>query len=359
MCGMRHALIMAGGSGTRLWPLSRRNKPKQFLRLFDNASLLQHSRRRLEGLFSPENIWVIAGAQYLDRVRNELPDLPRENLIGEPEGRDTANAIGLAAHMLALRDPDGTMAVFTADHIIRPLDAFQASIRAGLDAAEADPTALVTFGITPTSPHTGYGYVHRGDTIRPGVFRVREFREKPTREAAQQYVQSGSYLWNSGMFVWKTRTILSEIARCLPDNDRILADLAKSWVRVAGSEIAARAFSQLPRISVDFGIMEKSANVLVVEMGCTWQDLGSWTAVADTQARDAAGNVAVSPQTILLDSKDNIIVSEAGHLLVLMGVEDLVVVHSGDATLICRKEHEQRLKELVKLRQERFGERFE
>ncbi len=356
---MRHALIMAGGSGTRLWPLSRRHKPKQFLRLFENASLLQHSRRRLEGLFSPENIWVIAGAQYLDRVRNELPDIPRENLIGEPEGRDTANAIGLAAHMLSLRDPDGTMAVFTADHIIRPIDAFQAAIRAGLDAAEADPTALVTFGITPTSPHTGYGYVHRGQGLDNGVFRVLEFREKPSRSVAQQYVQSGSYLWNSGMFVWKTRTILSELARCLPDNDRILADLAKSWVRVGGSETAGRAFAQLPKISVDFGIMEKSSNVLVVEMNCTWQDLGSWTALADTQPRDAAGNIAVSASTVLLDAKNNIVVSEAGHLLVLMGVEDLVVVHSGDATLVCRKDHEERLRELVQLRQQQFGDKFE
>lgn len=350
---------MAGGAGTRLWPLSRRSKPKQLLRLFENASLLQHARRRLAGLFPPENIWVITSGAYLDRVRNELPDLPRENLIGEPEGRDTANAIGLAAHMLSLRNPDTTMAVFTADHIIRPQDVFQAAIRTGLEAAESDAAALITFGIRPDSAHTGYGYIHRGELLRPGVYRVAEFREKPSADAAESYVKSGEYYWNSGMFVWRTATILAELERCLPDNHRVLGELAASWRRVAGSEVAARAFAGLQKISIDFGVMEKSASVLVVEMNCTWQDLGSWTAVAAAQAKDGAGNVVIAPQTLLVDAKDNILVSESGHLVVLLGVADLVVVHSGDATLVCRKDQEQRLKELVKLREERFDGRFE
>lgn len=356
---MRHALIMAGGSGTRLWPLSRRKRPKQLLRLFDNQSLLQHARRRLAGLFEPANIWVITSQSYIDLVRNELPDIPRENLIGEPEGRDTANAVGLAAHLLARRDPDGAMAVFTADHIITPVDRFQASIRRGLDAAEAHPASLVTFGITPDSPHTGYGYIHKGNELSKGVSQVMEFREKPSLADAVAYLNSGAYLWNSGMFVWRTQTILAELERCLPENNRALRELAGSWKVLSGTERAARMFSAVPKISIDFGVMEKAKNVLVVEMDCKWQDLGSWTAIAATREPDADGNVVVAPQTMTLDARDNIVVSDNGHLLVLLGVSDLVVVHSGDATLVCRKDQEQRLKELVKLREAKFGSTFE
>lgn len=359
MSPMRHALIMAGGSGTRLWPMSRRKRPKQLLRLFDGASLLQHARRRLEGIFDRRNIWVITSAGYLDFVANELPDLPRENLIGEPEGRDTSNAIGLAAHLLAQRDPDGTMAVFTADHIIRPQEAFADAIRVGLDAAERNPDSLITFGITPDCPHTGYGYVHRGDPLAPGVFRVREFREKPTQQAAEAYLHSGEYFWNSGMFVWRTATILAELKRCLPQNHDALGELARSWRTVAGTQAALTTFRALQKISIDFGVMEKSANVLVVEMKCQWQDLGSWTALAAAMPADPRGNVIVAHDHLEIDAENNIIVSEPGRLIVLMGVRDLVVVQTGDATLVCHRDQEQRLKDLVDQRQARFGERFE
>ena len=205
---MRHAVIMAGGAGTRLWPLSRKMRPKQLMRLFEGASLLQLARRRLDGLFAPENIWVITSADYLDLVAAELLDLPRENLIGEPMGRDTANAIGLAAHLLALRDADATMGVFTADHIISPQDEFATAIRRGLEAAERFPESLITFGITPDSPHTGYGYVQRGAQVAPHVFRAGKFQEKPTREVAETYLKSGEYYWNSGMFTWRVSAIL-------------------------------------------------------------------------------------------------------------------------------------------------------
>jgi mannose-1-phosphate guanylyltransferase len=356
---MRHALIMAGGSGTRLWPLSRAKRPKQLLRLFDGRSLLQHARMRLAGLFEPQNIWVITSAAYLDLVANELPDLPRENLIGEPEGRDTANAIGLAAHLLTLRDADGTMAVFTADHIIAPENRFREAIATGLAAAESNPESLITFGVTPDSPHTGYGYIRRGESLTAGVHRVGEFREKPDAATAAAYLRSGEYLWNSGMFVWRTGAILKEMERQLPENHAALRDLAASWRTLSGTSAAALAFSKLKKISVDFGIMEKAASVLVVEMNCRWQDLGAWTAVAATRETDAAGNVVLAPQTLLVDSRDNVIVSESGHLLALIGVRDLIVVHSGDATLVCRKEDEQRLKEIVAARQAQFGSRFE
>jgi mannose-1-phosphate guanylyltransferase len=356
---MRHALIMAGGSGTRLWPLSRRQRPKQLLQLFEGASLLQHSRRRLASLFSPENIWVITSADYLDLVAEQLPDIPPENLIGEPVGRDTANAIGLAAHILAQRDPDGTMAVFTADHLISPQDEFSEAIELGLAATEQFPESLVTFGIVPAGPHTGYGYIHRGEPVGEGAYKVAGFREKPSQEVAERYVQSGEYFWNSGMFAWRIAAILAELERCLPENRRVLAELARHWQPRAGSDRLADAFAGLERISIDFGVMERAGSVLVVEMNCRWLDLGSWSSIAETHAPDPQGNIRIAPQALILDGRNNIVVGEPDHLIAILGLNDLVIIHGQDATLVCPRAQEQRVRELTDLRQQEFGHRFE
>ena len=356
---MRHALIMAGGSGTRLWPLSRRQRPKQLLKLFNGASLLQHSRRRVEGLFAPHNIWVITSAEYLDLVAEQLPDVPRANLLGEPVGRDTANAIGLAAHILAQRDPGGTMAVFTADHLISPQDEFADAIEIGLAAAEQFPDSLVTFGIIPDSPHTGYGYVHRGEPVGEGAYKVIAFKEKPSQGVAEAYVQSGEYFWNSGMFAWQISAILAELERCLPENHRTLAELARHWPNLAGTDQLADAFAGLKRISIDFGVMEKARSVLVVEMNCRWLDLGSWSSIAETREPDSQGNFRIAPLSLILDGSHNIVIGEPDHLIAIMGLEDLVVVHGQDATLICPRGQEQRVRELTEVRQKEFGHRFE
>lgn len=356
---MRHAIIMAGGAGTRLWPLSRQMRPKQLMRLFDGASLLQLARRRLDGLFPPERIWVITSANYIDLVAKELGDVPRENLIGEPMGRDTANAIGLAASLLQRRDADATMSVFTADHIIRPAERFTDAIGTGLAAAEAHPQSLVTFGITPTQPHTGYGYLHRGEEVSPGVYRVAEFKEKPTAKVAEQYLASGEYYWNSGMFAWRVSAILAELKRNLPENARELQALAAEWDRLAGSVELAKRFEALKKISIDFGVMEKAASVLVVQMNCQWMDLGSWISIAATRDADPHRNVTIAENALVVDSENNIIVGEDDHLLVTLGVQDLVIVRSADATLVCHREQVERIKELAKYRQERFGEKYE
>jgi mannose-1-phosphate guanylyltransferase len=352
---MRHAVIMAGGAGTRLWPLSRKMRPKQLMRLFDGKSLLQIARDRLTGVFEPQNIWVITSAHYLDLVAEELGDIPRENLIGEPEGRDTSNAIGLAAALLQRRDPDATMAVFTADHIIRPQDTFAAAIDKGLTAAEDNAESLVTYGIKPTQPHTGYGYLWRGEKVTDDVYEVREFKEKPDDATAQQYFQSGEYYWNSGMFAWRVAAIQQEIERNLPENYAVLQQIAEQW----GGEEANQKFATLKKISIDFGVMEKARRVLTVEMNCEWLDLGSWTSIGSTQEPDTDGNVAIAERAVTMDSRNNVIVTESGHLVAALGVEDLIIVHSGDATLVCHKDQEQAIKQLGEKRQERYGSEYE
>lgn len=356
---MRHAVIMAGGAGTRLWPLSRKTRPKQLLRLFGGKSLLQIARERLNGLFEPQNIWVITSAHYIDQVASELPGIPRENLIGEPMGRDTSNAIGLAAELLQRRDADATMAVFTADHIITPQEKFAAAIETGLAAAETHDSSLITFGIVPAGPHTGYGYLHRGEEVSDRVYRVAEFKEKPDLETARKYVDSGEYYWNSGMFAWRVSAILMEIQQNLPQNAKGLAELAERWDDIAGSAECAERFGALEKISIDFGVMERAKSVLLVGMDCDWKDLGSWISIASTREPDAQGNVTIAERALVEEGHNNIVVTESDHLVTLLGVDDVVVVHSADATLVCRKDQVERIKALGEVRQKQFGDAYE
>ncbi len=356
---MNHAVILAGGAGTRLWPLSRRARPKQLMRLFDGASLLQVSRRRLAGLFAAEQTWVITAEAHRELVAAELPDLPCENIIGEPIGRDTANAIGLAAELIALRDPDATMAVFTADHLIDPQAEFDRAIRTGLSVLAAHPTALVTFGIVPERAECGYGYLKRGAEAAPGVYAVAAFREKPAQSVAEEYFRSGEYLWNSGMFAWRVDAIRAQLRAFLPESARQLATLAARWRDPAQAAWRRDTFAALQKISIDFAVMERAAGVLTVATRCRWLDLGSWTAVAGTCSPDADGNYAVAPRALLHASTGNIVVSEDEHLTVLLGVRDLVVIHSPDATLVCHRDHAQTIRDLAAARQERFGDQYE
>lgn len=355
---MRYAVIMAGGAGTRLWPLSRRDRPKQILTLFDSQSLLQIAYRRLEQLFQPANTYVITSARYSEQIYAALPTLPRENLIAEPTGRDTANAIGLAAHLLARRDPHGTMAVFTADHLVTPQEEFVRAVRAGLEAAEQFPESLVTFGIAPTGPHTGYGYIQRGPAVRPALYRVAAFKEKPTREVAEQYVRSGEFYWNSGMFVWRLPTILRELDRRLPENSRVLGELAREWSKLS-SDVLTDKFGKLERISIDYAVMEHASDVLLVEMRCEWLDVGSWTAVGRTRKADQAGNVTIARRSLAVDATNNILISEDEHLVAALGVRDLVIVHAPDVTLVCHRDHAEAVRELVALARQRYGDAYD
>jgi len=353
---MRYAMIMAGGAGSRLWPLSRKARPKQWLRLIGGKSLVRQSFERASSVLPAEAIHVVTSANLLDLTAAELPELPRENLIGEPVGRDTVNAIGLGAAILAERDADATLAVFTGDHVITPVEKFAQAVNTAFGVVQEHPEALVTFGIRPTSPHTGYGYMARGERVRDGVYHVREFAEKPSIALATKYVSSGQYYWNSGMFAWRADAILGQLKRHLPHSHDALRELGRGWATPEREEKLRLLYPTLMKISVDFAIMERAEHVLVVEMDCNWVDVGAWTAMESLVESDALGNVAVCKYTINLGSRGNIIVSEDEHLIATIGVDDLVIVHSPDATLICTKRDAQGIKELVdKLRKEYEG----
>ena len=344
---MRHAVIMAGGAGLRLWPLSRASRPKQLLKLAQGKSLLRLAYGRVAGLLDAESIYVITGAEHLDLVAEELPELPAANLFGEPVGRDTANAVGLAAAILSHRHGQATMGVFTADHVITPTNRFAATVTRAFDLADRHADALVTMGIVPTRPEIGYGYVQRGPALADGVFEVLRFAEKPDLATAEQYLAAGDYYWNSGMFTWRVDTILDQLKQHLPETHTGVTEIAADWDTPRRGAKLEAVYPHLPKISIDFAVMEKAPRVLVLEMDCKWVDLGSWAALEGVIDADADGNVIAAPRTVTLNARNNVLVSEDDHLIAAFGVEDLVVIHSADATLVCRKQDAQALKELV------------
>ncbi len=365
---MRHAVIMAGGSGTRLWPLSRAARPKQLLDVVAGEgggahSLLAEAFTRLRAVLPVEQIWVCTAARYGEQVRAALPELREDRLVLEPVARDTANAVGLAAALVADVDPDAELAVVSADHVIRPVERFAAGLETAFDVLAVRPRALVTLGITPTAPATGFGYVQRGaPTEVPGAAEAASFREKPDRATAEAYLASGEYLWNSGMFVWRARTVLDALAEHLPES---AAGLERVVAVPAGPErdaVLAEVFPTLPKISVDYAVLEPAATepgrVVVVDLPVDWLDVGSWPALAGTLDRDGQGN-ATRGLTVLLDSERNVVLSDdPEHLVALVGVRNSVVVHTADVTVVCPITDAERVKQLLAEVERRCGPRF-
>lgn len=343
----RWAIIMAGGSGTRLWPLSQRDRPKQLLPLIEGRSLLRLSFERAQTLVPAERVVVIAAEAHRTAVLAQLPELRPDNFIGEPVGRDTAAAVALSAAIVAARDSEAVLGVFTADHVIRPLDRFARIVERAFQVIEQDPGALVTFGLPPSHPHTGFGYIHRGLALGPGIYEVRQFKEKPDLATASRYVADGEHFWNSGMFVWRATTILEEFRRELPQAHAVVTAAAAAWGRPSTQENLAAAYPALPRISVDHAILERAARVRMVELDCEWHDVGSWTALPLILGKDKNGNTAVSVETVAINAHDNVLVGEPGHLVAAVGVEGLVVVQTRNATLVCRADSVERIREVV------------
>jgi mannose-1-phosphate guanylyltransferase len=340
------------------------------LRVVRGKSLLQVSYERLRGILPANQIYVCTNAAHAGLVLEDLPELPKENVIGEPTGRDTAAAVGYTAAVLKKRDPDAVCAVVTADHVIEPIDTFQTAIKTAFDLTLAHPNALVTFGIVPTFGHTGLGYVHRGEPLSSKAdgmsYKVLAFREKPDKPTADRYVESGRYYWNSGMFVWRADTVLTELSIHLPETYAGLMKISDAWGTPAQESTVNEIYPKLKKISVDFAIMEPAsqgkgkAQVAVVEMPVHWLDVGSWTSLAETLPTDEHNNAYECKSALFVDSDDNIIFStDPAHLVSTIGVSDMIIVHTPDATLICPKDQSQRVKDLVGKIKEKFGDNFQ
>lgn len=347
---MLHALIMAGGGGTRFWPRSRQAKPKQFLALAGDQTLLQQAVERIEALVPPERTWIITGADYVAETARQLPALPPDRVIGEPCGRDTAACIGLGAALIAHDDPDAVMAVMPADHVIEPAQEFRRAAQVAEQTALEHPDALVTFGIAPTFAATGYGYLERGPLVaqRQGisVYRVDRFREKPNEELAQEFVASGRHFWNSGIFFWKAATIL----RALRDNQPALADaverIARAWPTPQRQATLAHEYERLKKISIDFAVMENYPDVLVVQAPYRWDDVGSWLALERMHPQDAAGNTVLATHSGVA-TRDCVLVGDADKLIGTVGVDNLIIIQDGDCILVADRKHEGDIRKLV------------
>ncbi len=342
-----YVVIMAGGSGTRFWPLSRRKTPKQLLDLFGGTTLLQQAVERVKGMVPPERIYIFTNSMVRRQIVRLLPGIPERQIVAEPAQRNTAPTIGLAANEILRRDPEGIMAILPADHVIRKPGAFRNALKAGCRWA-AEEGRSVVLGIQPARPETGYGYIRLGGTEKNArsekMFRVENFTEKPGLAAARRYVASRRYLWNAGMFVWRATTLRANLQKFQPAMAAGLERIAEAG-GIDNPRALKRLFPRLEKISIDYALMEKIENVFAVAADIGWSDVGSWAVAYDLSARDADGNVRPE-DSLCLDSRGNMLVGERKYF-VTIGVENLVIVDTGDALLVCARDQSQKVGKAV------------
>ncbi len=347
---MLYAVIMAGGSGTRFWPQSRQSKPKQLLKIAGEKTMVRATAERVLPEIPFDRIMVVTAEVYAQEIRNELPELSGDMLVAEPRGRNTAPCIALAAYKLLKKDPEAVMAVLPADHVIADEDTFRKALRTASEIA-AGGDHLITFGIVPNRPETGYGYIEAGDKVMEldpaPAFMARRFVEKPDEQRAEEYVRKGNFLWNSGMFVWKVGTIIKNFEKYLPKVSEAVARIEPYFGTDREAKATAEAYESMDGISIDYGIMEKASNVLVIPIDVGWNDVGSWASLHEVWTNDHDGNIILGELIALAAS--GCVVSSPHKLTALIGVEDLVVVDTPDALLVCRKDKAQDVRKLQEL----------
>ena len=358
-----YAVIMAGGGGTRLWPLSRKDKPKQLLPLIGQETLFQSTVRRLETLFPPERILVVTMEEQAHEMRQQVKLIPEKNYIIEPMPRGTASVVGLAATILQRRDPEARMAILPSDHFIRNRDLFHYLLRAAFEVAGNG--YLVTLGITPTHPSTAYGYIQQGEPLSGGynypAYAVKSFKEKPKNETAQKLLRSGDHSWNSGMFIWRADVILEEIKRQIPALSAALLDIESAWETPEQAHVLKDRWYDLKAETIDYAIMEKSKHAAVLPAGgLGWSDVGSWESLFEVLLPDMNGNISASNGSHLPHESTNTLVygSNKQRLIVTIGVDDLIIVDTDDILLVCKSDQSQSVRDIVehlrKHRQEKY-----
>ena len=344
------AVIMAGGSGTRFWPFSRQAMPKQFLTLFGDRSLIQQAYDRIGSLLGPRQVMVVTNAVQAGPTAEQLPELPGDRIVGEPVGRDTCACIALAAALVAQEDPDANMMVLAADHLIQPQEAFHRAVRATDAFLKDHPDTLMTFGIPPTRPATGYGYLKRAEALGRyedvAVHRLESFHEKPDQATAGRFLADGGYYWNSGIFAWKAATILEQVERRKPDIHAAAAAIAAAAGTSQFAAVFAERYENLEKVSIDYAVMEHAEKVAMIEAPFEWDDVGSWLALERVRDADPSGNVVLGTH-VGRDTANCVVAASPGHVVTTMGVSDLIVVQTPDATLVAHRDQEQEIKKLL------------
>jgi mannose-1-phosphate guanylyltransferase len=363
---MLHAVIMAGGSGTRFWPESRDARPKQLLSLAGERTMIQATVDRLGDLVPSERVLIATNARLVEAMRQQLPGLPAGAILGEPCKRDTAPCIGLAALWVSRDDPEATMVVMPSDHVIGPDSVFQDALRFAASLVDERPGRIVTFGIRPDYPAESFGYIERGEALKvivpdtvgtAAAYQVRQFREKPKADVARQYLAAGNFYWNSGIFVWRAATILQALAQHQGEMYERLQRIAAAFGQPDFQAVLAREFDAIRGVSIDYAVMERARDVVVVEAPFDWDDVGSWQAIARLRGADAEGNTTAAKH-LGVNTKGTIVRGPGDHLIVTLGLTDCVVVHTPDATLVANKHDEESIRQVVKTIKERGWEEY-
>ncbi|MEM9354215.1 MAG: mannose-1-phosphate guanylyltransferase [Planctomycetota bacterium] len=354
---MLHAVIMAGGAGTRFWPASRKATPKQLLPLVGDQTMIRQTYLRLAGLTPAERTLIVTNKALVPAVAEELPELPAASVVGEPCKRDTAPCIGLAALLVSRDDPDATMAVMPSDHVIRDDARFRDGLKQAALLVEADPTRIVTFGIRPTYAARSFGYIQRGTGLDTAgdeapAYQVKQFREKPDAATATEYLASGDFYWNSGIFVWKAQTILDALAERQPQMLEHLKKIGEAWGADQQQAVFDAEFAAIDGTSIDYAVMEHAQNVAVIEAHFDWDDLGSWQALPRQLGSDHHDNTVVGKH-LSENTTGSIVRTSGDHLVVTLGLKDCLIVHTDNATLVANKHDEEAVRNIVKQLQER------